>query len=168
MADNLDFADVAYLSVIESAANTLTFGALSLARALRSRQAFIVHKVEYLIPAATLALVVAAADALQFGLSLSNSITDIGYDKVEVFDRVYLPYDGTLPAGGLCPPQPIVHKFTDMPGGGHIVPVKTMYLYAKGSSLAAATTASCRMWYTVRDLKDSEYLQLVEAYEILK
>jgi hypothetical protein len=43
-----------------------------------------------------------------------------------------------------------------------------MYLYAKGSSLAAATTASCRMWYTVRDLKDSEYLQLVEAYEILK
>lgn len=168
MADNMTFADVAYLTVTETAANTLTFGALSLARALGSRQAFIVHKIEYLVPAASLALLVAAADALQYGLSLSNSITDVGYDKVEVFDRVYLSYDGSLPSGGLMPAQPIVHDFNMMPGGGLIVPVKTMYVYAKGASVASASSVSCRMWYTVKELKDTEYLQLVEAYEILK
>lgn len=160
------YSQIAYLSVVESAANTLTFNELNIASELDKKKAMIIQRIEYIIADSIIALMIAAGDSMSFGISLTDALTSIGMDHIEVFDRVVLQYSA---GAQLAPnPMPIDKRFTDMPGGGLLVPVKKLYMFAVGASLASATQAVARVHYTIKDLKTEDYLELVEGYNILK
>lgn len=159
------FAQIAYLSVTESAATTLTFEELSIAAELDKKKAMVIHRIEYNVAGGSLALLIAAGDQITCGLSLSNSITSTSLDKAEVFDRINIFYSAGLPAGGIM--EPIDRRFTDMPGGGLLVPVKKLFLFTQGVSIASATTVQARIWYTIKNLSPADYLELADAFQIL-
>lgn len=157
------FAQRAFISVVESGANTLTFEELTIARDTSRRQAFVIHRVEYLMSQSILANLAAADDVINVGLSLSNGISSISWDRPEILDRQYLSYGYANIAQ-----QPLLSDFTNYPGGGIIVPVKQLYGFAQGASLVGAITVEVRIWYTTKDISREDYIELVEMYDILK
>jgi hypothetical protein len=162
------FAQIAYLSVTESAANTLTFAALNIATEVEKKKAMIVHRIEYNISTTNLEKILAVGDRMTFGISLSDSITSIDLDKIEVFDRRVINFGAVLTSGNFAPNlMPIDIRFSDMPGGGLVIPVKRLFLFMQASSLATATGLTARIWYTLLDLTPADYLELVDAFQIL-
>ena len=162
------FAQIAYISVTESASNTLTFSELNIAAELDKKKAMIVHRVEYTMASAQLEKLSATGDEIKCGISLSDSITSTGLDKVEVFDRITMNFGSILTSGQKAPPVfPIDRRFNDMPGGGLIVPVKKLYGFVQGTSLASALNIYIRIWYTIKTLTPGDYLELVDAFNIL-
>lgn len=169
MAKKDIFAQKAYAKVTESAAATLTFEELSLATELDKKKAMIIHRIEYYPTETLYPGLIGANDHYRFGWATSNSITDVGPDIVEVFDRVVLSYNELMGGGGINQGQaPIVRNFSEMPGGGLIVPVKRMYLFVQGSSVAVAGVVESLLFYTIKDLTDADYIELVEALNLLK
>jgi len=162
------FAQSAYIAVTESVANTLTFAELNIAAETDKKKAMVIHRIEYLLSGTSIASLVATGDQITAGLSLSDSITTIGLNKIEVFDRFQVSWDVITTTGSWYGSAfPIDKRFNDMPGGGLIVPVKKLYSFIQGSSLAVATSMTARIWYTILTLSPLDYVELIEAMNIL-
>lgn len=161
------FCNTAILRVTESAANTLTFAKLESATSLFEKVAFLVSRLEWYTAAAQ--LMGTAADAITFGLTVSNQIAGIeeGYTEVVDTNEIALMGIGAL-AGFLLYQEPnIIKDFSNLPGKGILVPPNPLYIAAKGTGLGAAATVYCRMFYTVLQLTPDQYWELVETRRVL-
>lgn len=160
------YAQMAYVAVTESAASTLTYEELALGTEFGgpTKQAMVITRIEYRITASVLALLAAADDEITAGLSLSNSPTDTELNQAEIIDRLNIPQQSATSVG-VCP---VVKNFTDMPNGGIIIPAKKLYAFVQGVSIASAVTMRIRFWYQRKQLKSADYLELLEAYNILR
>jgi len=163
------FANIAFLSVTESAANTLTFSQLQLANNLLSEKAaIIIHRAEFLlIPLVT--IFNSSGDNLKIALTLTDRITDIGdLSQPEIlFAEKFSRDDLGAAASGLYLRQPFIRDFTELPGGGIIVPADRLYIGAQGNGCAAAAYATMRLYYTVMPLQVTDYWELIEARRIM-
>jgi len=162
------FANIAYLEVVESAANTLTFAQLQLATTLMSeKMALIIHRLEYYF--VDLASFNSTGDFLQIALTVSNtitSLTDMSQPEILTFNRIARLDLGAAATGRLIM-QPYEKDFTSLPGGGILVPADRMYLGIQGSGMAAACTARMRLYYTVKALTKEDFWDLIEARRIM-
>jgi len=170
MADKKDqFANYAILSVTESAANTLTFKKLETGISLNEKVAWIIARIEYFINSITATTFNSDSDILTYGLSLSNAFATPALTENTIIDHnVIARLDfGAAATGGLHR-MPFVKAFSSLPGGGIIVPPTPLYLYAKGTGLAAADTVVARIHYTLLTLAVDQYWELVEARRVLE
>lgn len=153
------YANYLIASVTETAANTLTFQQMPQVTSLMEKKAFLLNRVEYNIPLAT---VVAAGDRLFFGLSLSDRWTDPSPLEPSMID-----FRERFAIGAVVEQysNPIISDLSDLPGGGLLIPTRPLFLFAKGLNLGAACLVVCRVFFTVLDLTPQDYWDLVEAMQ---
>jgi len=163
------YADRIYITCTESGANTLTYQALTLSTQLEVDKAIIIHKIEYSPGLATLALIAATGDELNAGLSVSNTLTDTSPEYAEIIDKQQWCFDTCLTTGQKWPAQrPFLSDYSNLPNGGIIVPMQTIYLFVKGTALGGAATVAARIWYSLLQLTGNDFSQLAQAFRVLK
>lgn len=163
MADQ--YANVAHIQVTESAINTLTYKKLETGISLFEKMAWVISRIEYYWMALAMAV---TGDGIVMGITTSNNPPDLTPDQVAVIDmhkvaRIDLGTAGT----GMFYSYPIVKSFSELPGGGLIVPPNPIYLATLGVSQPAVTVLDARIYYTTVILKGDEFWELVEARRII-
>lgn len=163
------FSNIAYASVTESAANTLTFAEINTGVSVHQKIAWIISRISWHIPDSELDSMAAQSDAMDMGLTLSDkvdSLSDLSDPALLSRNGLYLYQMGT-PATGLLMQQPIERDYSSLPGGGLIITPKPLYAALKCTGFAAAATVSCRIYYTIKELAADEFWELVQASRIV-
>lgn len=169
MAIKDTFANRAYVKIVESGANTLTFQEMESGFGILEKRAWVISRIEYYIPGTEKGRVTAQEDTLRAGLSLSNKIGDVGLERPEVIDliEVVAVVAGT-PANVQTTFTPEIHDFSSLPGGGLIVAPKPIYGFVEGVSIGAAATVEMRIYFIIKELKDADFLQLLEMSRMIQ
>lgn len=164
MADK--YSNVAHIQVTESAMNTLTYKKLETGISLFEKMAWVISRIEYFW-LGSLAFA-AANDGITMGILTSNNPTEITPEQVAVIDMTrQLRADFGTAANGWIFTVPIIRNFSDLPGGGLIVPPNPIYLALEGLNQPAVLTMDVRIYYTAVELKGDEFWELVEARRII-
>lgn len=161
------FANLAVITVTESAANTLTFKKLETGISLFEKLAWVIHRVEYFFDVNATQFN-ATGDALTIALTATDQIAALTATNQSCLDICeVLRLDWGTAATESTVLRPWVRDFTDLPGGGIIVPPNPLYLAAKGTSLVAASSTTARLYYTNYQLTPDQYWELVESRRII-
>lgn len=169
VSDN--FANMATITCVESAANTLTYKKLETSFGTFEKIAWVIHRLEYYLYS-TATDFNSAGDALQVALMTGNSRTSIidtgTFTDPQVLDIFsFFRADCGVAASGSLYTRPISHDFTALPSGGLIVPPAPLYGAIQGFGMAGAGTIVIRAYYTIKELATDEYWELVEARRLL-
>jgi hypothetical protein len=161
------FVNQAYLSLTESAANTLTFSKLETGISIHEKVGWLISRIDYStgIDSSNFG---ASGDSVAFGMSTSDAIAAATLAESAVIDYnsiVRLDW-GTAASGGTLR-QPFQKDFSNLPGGGILVPPNPLYLWCKGTALTSAMVLVARMFYTVRQLKTEDFWELVELRRMI-
>ncbi len=163
-----EFSQMAYIAVVESGANSLTFNGISVFSNILTPKGMILHQVEYNINAAAYALLVAAGDAIIFGLSGDDSAAAVALDDAQTYDyNVIQRVDfGAAASGGVVH---AIHNvdWTGLPGGGKLVPADRLFGYVQGASIASALSIAIRLQFTLKDLNAQQYIELAQSLRVL-
>lgn len=163
-----EWAQIGYIEVVESAANTLTFNGLSVFSNILTPKGLIIHRVIYNIPSASQILLAASADYIMFGLAGDDSLLAIHLDEARVYDyRTVMRIDYGVAASGNQLDGQFVTDFSSLPGGGLLVPADRIYAYVAGVSLANPVTMQFRFYFTVQDLTAQQYIELAQSLRVL-
>lgn len=162
------FSNKFYGSATESAANTLTFGEIQTNVDVFSKNAWILHRLEWYLPAATRALMVDNYDAITLSLCSSDKITALELDSAGVIDLYTIEKSLATSVGYMYFQYPLIRDFSSLPGGGLIVSPRPLYVGIKGTGLAAVSTGEVRGYFTKLELSADEYLELVDFYRIVQ
>ena len=171
MAKSKDvYSQLGYLNIVESAANTLTFGGLSVFSNVLGQKGMLINRVEYLPTAASVGLVIADGDELNFGLSGTDNFTATPeLDDPQTYDRNYFRLEASgVPASAIMYYMPMVKSFSDLPGGGLLIPADRLYGWVEGGNLASNVTMRIRFWYQIFEMSAPEYLELAQAMRVLR
>lgn len=161
------FVNQAYIEVVESGANTLTFKQLLTGISIYEKVGWIIHRIDYFFPVNDTQFA-AKDDYVEFGLSVSDQIVAIGSQFSACIDHNELRRtDLGTAASGLFLKQPITKDFSNLPGGGMLIPPNPIFVYVGGNSLVGAVTLRGRMFYTVKTLKLEDYWELVEIRRMI-
>lgn len=161
------FVNQAYLEVVESAANTLTFDKLETGTSIHEKVGWVISRVDYYFLYSPTNFA-AASDRVEFGISVINTFTapSPAENGVIDFNRVMRVDIGTA-ASGIIHQMPISRNFGDLQGGGILVPPNPLYIYVMGTALTNPVTMKARMFYTVRSLKTEDFWELVELRRMI-
>lgn len=168
MADIKDvFVNQAYLTVTETALNTLTFNQLLTGISIYEKVGWLISRMDYNFEIAA-GDFGASQDALNFGLAVSDQIAAIGIDQSAVIDwnRV-TRIDFGAAASGIQFNMPVSKDFSQLPGGGLLVPPNPIFIFAQGIALAGPYQVQARMFYTVKSLKPEDFWELVELRRMI-
>jgi len=169
MAKTDQYSQIGYISVTQSAANTLTFNGISIMTSFLSNSAMILHEVLYQVGPNDVALMTATQDAIYVGVTGADNITTVLLNDPEVYDMRYIHrHDMGAAASGALITGPIITDFTDMPGGGVLVPADRIYGFVDSTGLASAITVEMRFRFTILELSAQEYLELAQALRVLR
>lgn len=158
-----------YGTVTESAANTLTFAEIQTNIEIFSKMAWILHRLEWFLEGVQFNKLLASDDVIAMALVGSNSLSSLALNWPGVIDLLNLQIGGWgTPATAYPYSTPFIRDFSQLPGGGIIVAPRPLYLAVKGTSLASALTVSIRGYFTMKELKADEYLELVDFYRIVQ
>lgn len=162
------YTQLAYMSVTESAVNTLTFQGLSVFSNVMQSNAMIIHRIDYYLTAYTLRQLTASADALLFGVGGDDTLATIDPGNAQVYDyqQIQQLIHGT-PANAQLVNQTYRVDFSTLPGGGRIVPADRLYGFVQGTSLADVATVNIRVHFTITPLSAQEYLELAQSLRVL-
>lgn len=138
-----------------------------------SRTAFIIHKLEYIFNYASIDAIVAAADQICVGLVSSINVASILDNIAWVHDpsvidvcEVAASLYGAA-ANMILREGPKIHDFSSMPGGGLLVSARPLYMAIQANSIAGAVQCFVRGWYTQIEMKDDEFIELVDYFRIM-
>lgn len=149
-------------SVDESSANTLTFAQLPQLTALMEKKAMLFNRIQYNWESE---LVMADADQVEFGLSLSSAWTTVDYTEPSIIDyNQFRAIASGTPASLQTRTSEKISDFSTLPGGGILVPTRPMYAWVKGTNLGGAVTVNLKIFFTFIDLNESNYWDLVETW----
>lgn len=163
-----EFAQIAYIGVNESAANTLTFNGLSVFSNVLTPKGLLVHAVEYHILPATIDLLAADTDGIRLGLAGTDQITAIEWDDARVYDfnSYVVNFYGT-PASQWIFEMPIRVDWSGLPGGGRLLPADRIYGFVQGIALGGAASIEIRFHFTLIDLSAQQYIELAQSLRVL-
>jgi len=162
------FANKFYATVTESAADTLTFKEIQTNVDVFSKSAWVLHRLEYYVAAATMDLIQENLDSLQLALTSSDKMAAIDLSNSGVID--YCEFESILQTavGFSYVQMPLTRDFSILPGGGLIIAPRPLYLAVDSTALGAAATVAVRGYFTQLSLSADEYLELVDFYRIVQ
>ncbi len=146
MAKSKDiYSNKAYGTVTESAANTLTFSEIRTNVSIFEKVAWIINRIEWYAPTATLQALTTNQDSIKMALTASQNITSLSLSNPSVIDLfdLYLKVVGAA-ATSMWSKMPFVREFSSLPGGGIIVAPRPLFVAAQGDNLAAGVQVECR------------------------
>jgi hypothetical protein len=163
------YANIAYLNVVESAANTLTWARLDIAQMgfLQEKKfGMLIKKVAWVPSYATEQLLVAANDSFNMAITTSDAITVLSqyYAEVVLMRSKRIAWYGA-PANAIPYDVPYYDDLTSI--GGLLVPADRIYLGIQGVSLASACTIQARVYYSMVELAVDQYWELVESRHMI-
>ena len=161
------FANIAYLYVAATSNDVLATARLDMANNLLSEKAaIIISRADVFI--GNVGAINAAGESISVALQLTDRLTTISLaDPETLFTTGVIRYDaGTAGTGNLWI-SPIVLDFSNLPGGGILVPADRLYIAVKSENLAALANAAMRIYYTVVPLAPADYWELIEARRIM-
>ena len=161
------FANMAVITVTESAANTLTFKKLETGISIHDKVGWIINRVEYFLSELGLTQFADNEDLAYWGLACSNSFAAPSMTEETILDVNCLSKMEATDVGFFFQYRPFIKDFSTLPGGGLLVPPVPLYLWLKGTGLAGAGSVTCRMHYTLKELSVDEYWELVEARRVI-
>lgn len=161
------YANVAAVSVTESAANTLTFGEVDFGIGLGAGVGLLIDQIDYYFSPTNLSSVFSLDnDSLVFGLTTNNTLTDLEgeFANRSVIHMGYLMMD-FVTSGMQFHRFPLTNQFFPP----LIVGTNRgkLFLGAQGISAAAAATVKARIYFRYIRLTDREYLELAEAFNLM-
>jgi len=159
------YSNMMVINLVESAANTLTFEQAPQVTTLMEKKAFLINRIEYNIPFPSRDLLVAAGDAIYYGMSLSDRWAAPLLTETTIVDFNALSIHFLTGVGFEYHPTSILKDFSTLPGGGLLLPTRPMFLYIVGESLAGPASIAARIFFTIQDLTPQDYWDLVEALQ---
>jgi hypothetical protein len=174
------FANIAYLELTQTLANTIEFKRLDIVTgallAAEKKYGLIIHRAEYFLDGINSANFATEAARLEWALCVSPNLANLNLDQAEILDAVHMAFLnqetalGTIANGSGLPMapryEPIVHDFDTV--GGLLIPADRLYLGINSSGLAAAgPRIRARLWYTTMTLSSEQYWELIEARRII-
>lgn len=161
------FVNQAYLEVVESGANTLTFNKLETGVSIHEKVGWVISRIDYDM-AVAIANFGAEGDEVRFGLCTSDAISVASLAQSAVIDFNKLTrHDIGTAASGFLTKQPFQKDFSNLPGGGILVPPNPLFAWVQGAALTSAMTVRARMFYTVKVLKLEDFWELVELRRMI-
>lgn len=165
------YPNVATIELTESAANTLTYVQLQTGVSMQEKVAWIIHRIEYYLDLLSGTLNT-DGDSLTVALLNSNRFTTIASavtykDPAWIDGAIARRVDLGAAASGFLTIAPMVKDFTNLPGGGMLIPPIPVFGAIQGVGLGAAGHSLMKLFYTVKTLSTDEYWELVEARRTL-
>jgi hypothetical protein len=158
------YANLLVQSVTLSAANTITFEEINIGLNIFDKIGLLIHRLEYEPSANTMQEMTADGDSVTIALTQSNSLTTLVATEVEVIDRrVWRRHDYGAAAAAEIHDDILTGDFMFFPGGGLLVPPKPLYVGASSNGLASAAVFHVRLYFSIVQLTDAEYLELLET-----
>lgn len=174
MATNKDkFANMATISLVESAANTLTFAKLETGIALFEKVAWLISRLEFFLQTRDATNFAASEDAVLWALCASNTMASLAggvtiTNPAVIYGQRIKRIDFGAAASGAMYVDPMIVDFSTMPSGGILVPPNPLYGAIQGSAAPAAMSAFIRIYYTNYALSNAdEYWELVESRRVI-
>jgi hypothetical protein len=161
------FANMALITTVESAPNTLTFKKLETGISMTEKVAWVISRVEYIMGCFKASQFAQDGDQVEYGLSLSNAWATPQVVETTIIDYNLVTLGLWSSVGVKLTREPHEKSFASMPSGGIIVPPTPFYAWVKGTALTSAVTLSCRIWYTLLPLAIDQYWELVESRRVL-
>jgi hypothetical protein len=162
------YANKAYGSCTETAANTLTYTELPTNVDIMAKVAWVVSRIEWYFTASVTALLVGAGDRLKVALTASKAMATLSHSDAAVIDFAEFEFvlRGAAANFSLFA-KPFLRDFSSLPGGGLIIAPRPLYIAVEGESLASAATASCRIYFKSIELDSASYIDLIDFYRII-
>lgn len=156
------------MKVTQTGANVLTFGQVTLGMSLFDYAGLVISRVEYSPGRSAYGELIVTVDMLQLAICGSDGIADLAVTRPEVYDYVNLgvAVSGT-PASFQVMTDPIIHDFSTMKGGGLLVPAQNIFLGMDSTGFAALQSATARVYFTVKALSASDFIELVQRLRVL-
>lgn len=163
------YTNFAFGSVTASAANVLTFAQIISGVSIHEKVAWIIHRVEYYFSALTIADMDNTADLLQVALTGSDSLASLEVDEARIYDKLdYLTrHDGTA-ASAQYIEQPFIHDYSQMPGGGLLIPPHPLFCAIVSTGFTIAVVAVARIYFTYKSLTSEEFWELVQTRQVVQ
>lgn len=147
-----------------SAANTLTFAQIQFGVGLFQGVAAVVHRLEWFLPLAQLTEIAAGTDEVELALCNRDDLANLDPDNQSVLSKKALTGITTgAVVSEWIQEQPLVNEFSDMPGGGLIIPANPIYVGMDTVGFAAAGICDLVFYLTFRQLTDAEYVELIQT-----
>jgi len=162
------FSSQAVFDVTEAGANTLTFEKLETGISVYDKIGWILNRVE--LTGNPSALFNTTADTLTMALTMTNSITaaQLSANNPAIYMlRTFYRVDYGTAATAILRDATDVIDYSNLPGGGLLMLPNPMYFGLVGSGLAGAATMICRIFYTPLQLGDADYMNLIQARQLL-
>jgi len=161
------YANQGYMRVVPTL-NTLSFAELATFVSVFEKKAFLINRIEYNIEKGVILELDAETDYVNYGLCTSNTFDVAAQGERAIFDynTLFTQLMGAGVSGHLVR-MPIVKDLSNLPGGGFLVPSRPIFIYSMSGGLAAAASLSCRIFFTVVELKADEYWELVESTRLI-
>jgi len=155
------YANVAFGNCTMSAANTLTFSQIVMAVGMFQGMALVLHRVLWFPIATTVRELVAAADSLYLALTTTNRLTAL----IDITDPAIVVAKQRIGVGANIANEelPWVSDMTMLPGGGKLIAANPLYLAATTGGFANPAQVRAQLDFTFIELKDSDYLELLQA-----
>lgn len=158
------YANKAIQRVTMSAANTLTFQPVNFAVGAFQGVALLIHRVNFNPSYGGMQELVANTDIMMGALTVSSVIADIAPTHPEIvagFQRVGMV--SGAPATGMIIENPIVQDFSNLPGGGILIPANPVYVAMWTSGFVALTNMDVVIDFTFVELSDADYIELLQS-----
>ncbi len=161
------YANQAFVSLVPTL-NVLSFRELATFVSVFEKRAFLIARIEYFFTSSTLLELDAETDFVNFGLSTSDTFAAATLQVPQIFDfnQVMIGLAGAGVSSHVHT-QPFLKDLSTLPGGGHLVPCRPIFLWMASGGFVAAGKLSARLYFTVVDLKAEEYWELVEATRLV-
>jgi len=165
------YVNMAYLSLTLSAANTLTFKKLDvITGALLGAKQFglLIERAEFHATIGTMQDFTADGDHLSMVITVADGLSGIGADKPEVVCQWSLNrHDFGAAAAAQFIEKPATRDYSNLTGGGILVPADRVFLAATSIGLANPASVACRLYYTVVELQATDYLELIQMRRMI-
>lgn len=161
------FANIAAISVTESAANTQTSTKFSFPFSIMDKMALLISRIEYWFEG--YALFNSGDDRTILALTCNSTVTSIvnQADPLIVDSARLGRVDYGAAATGLLRQEPFVKDFSSLPGSGILVAPNPLYAMIQSTGASGASSGSIKLFYTYMELSSDEYWQLVESRRII-
>ena len=162
----LDIFPNFYKTVLSIADAALQYNTWDTGFSIKDGYGFVIHKMEFWIPGATMTLLNADQDNITTCLVANNTLTGpqlLAGTGDSVIDQFNVSNKWASAVGMYTGENKWIHDFTNEPGGGRLVAPKPLYFGSITAGLGAAATVNVKVVYTMLKLTAEVYRELYES-----
>ena len=158
------YSNIFQVTAVESAANTLTFGEINLGLTIFQKVAILINRIVIDWSLALIVDLAASTDSMSVGLVANDQVSSIALrDSSTIWkQQKMMKLLGTAANGAVIN---VVEEIdlSMLPGGGELIAPKPLYWAIHGTTLTDVFEVTIRFYFQVVELKDAEYLELLES-----